>query len=228
MTNSEILMTVFTAVIATTGVVGALIFNGQLSVMQRQLDEMKSTREAAETQAKAATDSNTAAVKALQQSNRPWVIVESIEIEKPISYEGERYEITLNLNLRNTGNSVATHVFTVLRLEENKTVTLESNWDKTDDDLKMKKEHVIKPSKWPLGIVLAPGQAVPQPFGFGGPAPAPGYPSIASVKAGTFYLLGVVEYQDQFGITHTTRFAFNPDPWEGKTLVVSGGMQEAN
>jgi hypothetical protein len=33
MTNSEILMTVLTAVIAASGVVAAIIFNNQLSVM---------------------------------------------------------------------------------------------------------------------------------------------------------------------------------------------------
>jgi hypothetical protein len=42
MTNSEILMIVFTGVIATTGVIGAIIFNNQLSIMQGQLAEMKS------------------------------------------------------------------------------------------------------------------------------------------------------------------------------------------
>jgi hypothetical protein len=41
MTNSEILMIVFTAVIAVTGVIGAIIFNGQLGVMSHQLNEMK-------------------------------------------------------------------------------------------------------------------------------------------------------------------------------------------
>jgi hypothetical protein len=37
MTNAEILMSLFTALIAVTGVIGALIFNNQLSVMQGQL-----------------------------------------------------------------------------------------------------------------------------------------------------------------------------------------------
>jgi hypothetical protein len=41
MTNSEIFMAVFTAVIATTGVIGAIIFNNQLGVMQGQLSTAK-------------------------------------------------------------------------------------------------------------------------------------------------------------------------------------------
>jgi hypothetical protein len=40
MTTSEILMVVFTAVIATTGILGTIIFNNQLGAMQAQLNEM--------------------------------------------------------------------------------------------------------------------------------------------------------------------------------------------
>jgi len=41
MTTSEILMAYLTAVIAVTGVLGAIIFNRQLAAMQGQLEEMK-------------------------------------------------------------------------------------------------------------------------------------------------------------------------------------------
>jgi hypothetical protein len=63
MTTSEILMTIFTAVIATTGVIGAVIFNNQLAVMQRQLDEMKSASKIAE--------------ETLIATQRPWVSVKA-------------------------------------------------------------------------------------------------------------------------------------------------------
>lgn len=43
MTNTDIWMIGLTALIAVAGVVSATIFNNQLSVMQGQLDEMKST-----------------------------------------------------------------------------------------------------------------------------------------------------------------------------------------
>jgi hypothetical protein len=36
MTNAEVLMIALTAVLAVTGVLGAIIFNNQLSVMQGQ------------------------------------------------------------------------------------------------------------------------------------------------------------------------------------------------
>jgi hypothetical protein len=41
MTNTEILTILLTGVIALTGVIGAIIFNNQLSVMQGQLDVMR-------------------------------------------------------------------------------------------------------------------------------------------------------------------------------------------
>src|ERR1700681_4830998 len=60
MTNSEILMVVFTAVIALTGVLGAIIFNGQLTAMQAQLGEMKTASVEVKRQSDAAERSSTA------------------------------------------------------------------------------------------------------------------------------------------------------------------------
>lgn len=64
MTASEILMVVFTAVIAVTGVIGAIIFGGQLSVMQGQLNEMRS----AGTYTKAAADAANHSAKIAEAS----------------------------------------------------------------------------------------------------------------------------------------------------------------
>ncbi|HEY5065630.1 MAG TPA: hypothetical protein VIJ04_12510 [Xanthobacteraceae bacterium] len=200
----------------------------QIGYLSRAEFITAATAKAAKDQAKAAADANIAATKALQQSQRPWVIADSIVFARPISYTADRYDIQLNLMLKNTGPSIATDVFTVMRLEENLTTTLETNWNKTDEDLRDRKENVIKQSKWPLGIVLAPGQFTPQPFGFGGPADKPGSPPAVKIRGRAYYFLGLIEYKDQFGLTHKTRFAFNPDPWGGGSLVVSGGMQEAD
>ena len=84
-----------------------------------------------------------------------------------------------------------------------------------------------------MGIVLAPSQAIPQPFGFGGPYEGSPPTEKIKIRLGVFYILDLIEYKDQFGLTHRTRFAFNPradsvNPWDGKTFVVSGGMQEAD
>lgn len=66
MTTSEILMVCLTAVIATAGVVGAVIFNNQLVVMQGQLDEMKSAGENTKRAADAAKESADAARDAVK------------------------------------------------------------------------------------------------------------------------------------------------------------------
>lgn len=216
-----LVLTFFTAILAFGGLY-QLTMLGRAEVISAQ------TAKAAKDQAKAAADANTAATKALQQSQRPWVVAASLGFARSTTFTDDRYEMQLNLMLRNTGNSVATDVFTVMRLEENLVKTLETNWNKTDEDLRDKKENVIKQSKWPLGIVLAPGQYAPQPFGFGGPTGKPGSPSAERIKSRAYYFLGLIEYKDQFGLTHRTRFAFNPDPWGSGDFVVSGGMQEAD
>ena len=82
MTNSEIIMIALTAVIAAAGVVGACIFNNQLSVMQGQLDEMKSTGKQTDTMiaankiiATAAQKSAEVAEKALTAIERPIAVI---------------------------------------------------------------------------------------------------------------------------------------------------------
>lgn len=71
-------MVVFTAVIATTGVIGSLIFNNQLAVMKGQLDEMKSTGLDTKRAADAAKDAAEAAKQsadAVASIERPYIFV---------------------------------------------------------------------------------------------------------------------------------------------------------
>lgn len=70
MTASEILMVVFTGVIAITGIVGSIIFGGQLRIMQNQLDEMKSAGEHTKRAADAAKDSADATRDAVKLSDK--------------------------------------------------------------------------------------------------------------------------------------------------------------
>jgi hypothetical protein len=56
-----------------TGVVGAIIFNNQLNVMQGQLDEMKTASRIAETAAKATKDAADTSREALVKSQRAFV-----------------------------------------------------------------------------------------------------------------------------------------------------------
>jgi hypothetical protein len=68
MSPSEILMVVFTAVIATTGVVGSIIFGQQLSAMKSQLAEMQSTGKQTEALVNATSDLAAAAGRSAKAS----------------------------------------------------------------------------------------------------------------------------------------------------------------
>jgi len=81
MTNSDIMMIVFTAVIATTGVIGAFIFNNQLSVMQGQLDAMRADQ-------------------------RPWVSL-SMQADGPLVHDGNGWNFLIKYSLTNAGKSPA-------------------------------------------------------------------------------------------------------------------------
>jgi hypothetical protein len=85
MTNADILMVVFTAVIALTGVIGALIFNNQLSVMRGQLVEMQAER-------------------------RPWISIEVAD-HSGIVWDDRGARLSISFKLVNVGKAPATNVF---------------------------------------------------------------------------------------------------------------------
>jgi hypothetical protein len=81
MTTTDIFMICLTAVIATAGVIGAVVFNNQLTVMQGQLDEMKSAGKHTEILAGAAKQSAEVARQTLEATQRPFVFVNSFELQ---------------------------------------------------------------------------------------------------------------------------------------------------
>jgi hypothetical protein len=109
MTTSEILMTIFTAVIATTGVIGAVIFNNQLSVMQGQLDQMKSTSKIAD--------------ETLITTQRPWVSVKATIGPRGLFYDANGANLDLIFLLKNTGNTPAVTV----RIEGSPRIDVKTN-----------------------------------------------------------------------------------------------------
>ena len=127
MTNSEIIMIALTAVIAAPGVVGACIFNNQLSVMQGQLDEMKSTGtqtdkliEQNTKLADAATVSARTAARQYETAFKPWLVakISGPYIDEKIyplnrikEGEGPRWiEINVAVENENIGDMPATIV----------------------------------------------------------------------------------------------------------------------
>lgn len=170
--------------------------------------------------------SNRRAKEALHASQRPWVVADSIVLREPILF-GVRgpYEINANVSLKNTGASLAKNVLMSVKLVPNCGATLGNDWRDITSFNQHKK--IANESLWPLGVVIAPNQVVSLPYGWGGAV------NVEEIQNGNFYLMGYVEYLDQFGNVHHTRFAFNPNgdsvhPWDKKTFVVSGGFHEVD
>jgi hypothetical protein len=84
MTTTDILMIVFGAVIAVTGVIGAIVFNGQLSVMRGQLAEMQAER-------------------------RPWISIE-VTRHSGIVWEERGARLSVFFQLKNVGKAPAMNI----------------------------------------------------------------------------------------------------------------------
>ena len=164
---------------------------------------------------------------ALHKSQRPWVEAESITLREPILFNVRgAYEINAHVTIRNTGNSLAKGVLMSVKLVANTGNEMIKDWQ----SLKFFEDHkrIASGSPWPLGVVIAPSQSVSLPYGWGAATV-----DVERIKNGGFYLMGYVEYFDQFNKRHYTRFAFNPNgdsvhPWDKKTFVLSGGFHEAD
>ncbi len=81
MTNAEIMTIVFSGVVAITGVVGTIIFNNQLSVMQGQLDVMRTEQ-------------------------RPWISL-SMQVDGPLVHDGNGWNLLIKYGAVNVGKSPA-------------------------------------------------------------------------------------------------------------------------
>lgn len=104
-------MVIFTAVIATTGILGTVIFNNQLGAMQAQLSEMKAARDDTKRAADAATTSSEAAKDAVNLSEitaerqlRAYVSVISGSIQLVNLIEGG-LGVKVHIELKNSGQT---------------------------------------------------------------------------------------------------------------------------
>lgn len=84
MSNAEIMTIVFSGVVAITGVIGAIIFNNQLSVMQGQLDVMRAEQ-------------------------RPWISL-SMQADGPLAHDGNGWNFLIKYDVTNVGKSPAIDV----------------------------------------------------------------------------------------------------------------------
>lgn len=122
MTTSELLMAIFTGVIAVTGIIGAFVFNGQMVVMKGQLAEMKSTG----SQTQALIDANNKSANAAEQSaksaaaanrlltltQRPYVQILNVELTSPLKREltGD-FTFSIQAVFKNNGATPASKTF---------------------------------------------------------------------------------------------------------------------
>ena len=117
MTTSEILMACLTAVIATAGVITAIIFNNQLRVMQGQLDEMreagtdtKRTADAAKESADAAKRAADITERSLVAAQRAWIKFTRISVGGPLVFDQNGASTSIAFEIANVGRIPASNV----------------------------------------------------------------------------------------------------------------------
>jgi hypothetical protein len=200
MTNSEIIMIALTAVIAAAGVVGACIFNNQLSVMQGQLDEMKSTgkqtdiiietnkklAEATQQSADAASDSVKLTKETAESQLRAYVFADALEIRK----FGTNEPLEGWLFLKNSGATPAYGLERGAKLMYTRfpaTEFDEIEWSGTEGHLAPHGEVFFGPIPLPRALTAV---------------------ETSNVIAGThaIYLFGKIRYRDAFGHQRSIEF----------------------
>jgi hypothetical protein len=211
-------LTIFTGVLAFVALVqiGFLISADRISA---------EAAAAAGQAAKTAKDTLTAA-------NRPWVMAEGIEPLEPFPNMQTYCRIGYKVDIRNSGVSVAKSV-----IFNSRALKFPPTWDWLAGRVEELRTETIKlwsskrPPNLPVGIALAPGQHI---FPIRCPAYADGNdPTDDQIAKGAFLIIGYIQYADQFGLSHHTRFAFTPDsdsvrPWDGKTYAIYNDYQDAD
>jgi hypothetical protein len=197
----------------------------QISYLNRAEETSSRAVEAATKTAKIAQDN-------LIASNRPWVMAEKIEHLEPFPNMKTYCRIGYKVDIRNSGVSVAKSV-----IFDSRALKFPPTWDWLADRVEDLRIGTIKlwsskrPIDLPVGIALAPGQSI-------SPIRCPTFsdgndPTDEQIIQGAFLIIGYIQYTDQFGLTHHTRFAFTPDrdsvrPWDGKSFAIYNDYQDAD
>jgi hypothetical protein len=170
----------------------------------------------------------------LQQSERPWVNAESMEVHGLTPPDQNHPTLTMSTRtiLRNTGKSVATNGRVWILIEPNLVKTLRADWRKPCMDIERQRTAEAESNKlnlgatWPIGFVLTPGQSVAEDMNIGGSDITP-YNSQSG-----YWVLGCANYDDQFGNHHHTNFCFQTagpgDTPDAPKFKACNGFQEAN
>jgi hypothetical protein len=202
MTNAEILMLVLTAVIAVTGVIGALIFNNQLRVMQGQLDEMRSTGEQTDRLidtnrliAEAAQKSANIAERAMIEIERAYIVIGTSSMEVVKNTDGSIKETKVIFNVGNYGRTIGTPTEIYAEIQEIDSLPNELVYSGTG-------------KRFAGYDLISPGQVVPF-----------AKEVFVSTKTSPFFFCGYINYFDIHQKNHTSRFCARIVPqretWEG-------------
>ena len=170
-------------------------------------DEVKQLKASVEEQ-HAATEH---ADLSLQRTERPWVNAESIEVHGVTSLNDKDQFVNISTKaiLRNTGKSVATNGWHWIWLAPNTSVQmLRQSWRKPCEFIAHQKAAVAHSNEmklganWPIGFVLAPGQATEEHMYIGTSD------LTAENTRNGYWVLGCATYDDQFGNHHHTNYCF--------------------
>ena len=204
----------FTMLLFGVGFFQLFMFLWQLRLMRGSLAEAKNATKAAGEAADAATRAAQTAKETLLCSQRPWVTVEAIRTVTPMSFLHGKFDCQLELIMVNSGTSLAKDVAIIANVIRAPTGSgpddyLAEHWDDAKQELlRQKAQH--QEVDWPIGYVIAPNEKVKIPY--------PGRSTDVTredTQAGKFMIGGYLEYEDQFGEQHFTRFGFHPNPYKG-------------
>ena len=188
----------------------------------------------------AGRESVAANVTASEKSdNRPWIVAESLNLKEPITVRDDYFFMNFALTMRNRGTSTARKVYASVRIATMEVLSANAAWEKVVEDFN--RENATRAADAernqtktiPFGYVIAPSQTAIEPYGCGGPSKDSDGPNVQQVRGGAFFVFGYLEYLDQNGGKHHTRFCFIPDgdsvrPWDLSTFVPNAGYQDAN
>jgi hypothetical protein len=178
-------------ILAVIGVFALVVYHGQLSVMQRQLDEMKESTKAA----KASIDLTN---ESLLRDKRSWVGISTDPVPMLLRFvidpKSRNYEIQWYFLIHNFGPGVAINV--VENFEVANKHTLNKSFAETCE---IAEKHYGKRTDSDIhdGYVLFPGQQI------GVPGTELG--NMEQLHSdGAAYVVGCILYEDQFGKRHKT------------------------
>jgi hypothetical protein len=228
LTCFEIWIIVLTGIgiLVAAGTGGAIIWQDviasrTLGELQKQYPELKKSSDAAKHAANTASAALKASIDSFRTDERAWVEIEPI---KPLLLTHSESDIgdifTCNIYLHNLGKTVATNIS--VRAEGPMST---NGWDENAQVVTGSQDRIPKviPSSR-VQRVLAPNEIAAAPFRLTCPAPQ-------TFKSGgqlIHYLIGRIDYVDQFRIAHWKRFCYFVVNNRGEIWNCQQGNQEDN